>query len=119
LSPAAKRLVSTKLGIRLGTDEMLRASYTPSPARKRNSTPTPRNMRSTPTPKGKRLNVFNMKSTESNISKAGDITDNLLDLNQPSAHRRPSEDTVDINTDNLLNISQPKRPRAQDFFQAS
>ena len=34
LSPAAQRLASGKLGIRLGTDPMLKASYTPSPARK-------------------------------------------------------------------------------------
>uniref|UniRef100_A0A915I9E8 Uncharacterized protein n=1 Tax=Romanomermis culicivorax TaxID=13658 RepID=A0A915I9E8_ROMCU len=33
MSPAAKRLASTKLGIRLGTDKSLKASYTPSPAR--------------------------------------------------------------------------------------
>ena len=33
MSPAAQRLASTKLGIRLGTDKALRASYTPSPAR--------------------------------------------------------------------------------------
>ena len=34
LSPAAQRLAGGKLGIRLGMDPMLKASYTPSPARK-------------------------------------------------------------------------------------
>ena len=33
MSPAAQRLASNKLGIRLGTDKSLRAAYTPSPAR--------------------------------------------------------------------------------------
>merc|ERR1719282_2314780 len=43
MSPAAQRLASGKLGIRVGTDSMLKASYTPSPARKTpGSTPTPR-----------------------------------------------------------------------------
>lgn len=33
MSPAARRLASNKLGIRLGTDKALKASYTPSPRR--------------------------------------------------------------------------------------
>ena len=42
MSPAAQRLASGKLGIRLGTDSMLKASYTPSPSRAVGATPTPR-----------------------------------------------------------------------------
>ncbi len=41
MSPAAQRLATNKLGIRLGTDKALRASYTPSPARQRSATSTP------------------------------------------------------------------------------
>jgi protein DGCR14 len=45
MSPAAQRLASGKLGIRLGTDKALRSSYTPSPARmgslRKDRTPTP------------------------------------------------------------------------------
>ncbi|TRY73611.1 hypothetical protein TCAL_01868 [Tigriopus californicus] len=37
MSPAAQRLASGKLGIRLGSDKFLRASYTPSPARSNGS----------------------------------------------------------------------------------
>ena len=49
MSPAAQRLASGKLGIRLGTDSMLKASYTPSPSRGAGATPTPRSTpRSTP-----------------------------------------------------------------------
>ena len=39
MSPAAQRLASNKLGIRLGTDKALRASYTPSPSHLKQRTP--------------------------------------------------------------------------------
>lgn len=136
LSPAAKRLVSGKLGIRLGTDQMLRASYTPSPGRSLSNTPTPYKFKSsTPTPK-KTPGSLRKKtpSTKNSIvttgsgrgstpvagaSKTdndGDITDNLLDL--PRRKPAPTAAKIDLNTDNLLNISagSSKRARAQDFF---
>ena len=98
-------------GIRLGTDEMLRASYTPSPARRSSATPTPRRAKGTPssTPKSKVTPAAGRKA-------GGDITDDLLAL----APRKPvPEEPLSVNTDNLLNIggsTANKRQRAQDFF---
>eukprot|EP00088_Acartia_fossae_P020282 TRINITY_DN2190_c0_g1_i2.p1 TRINITY_DN2190_c0_g1~~TRINITY_DN2190_c0_g1_i2.p1 ORF type:complete len:582 (+),score=214.57 TRINITY_DN2190_c0_g1_i2:97-1842(+) len=146
LSPAAKRLVSSKLGIRLGTDEMLRASYTPTPGRSARGTPTPTSskFKSTPTPNttkklvktpanpSKTPSSSGTKSTPSaagskksvSIPSSGDITDNLLYIPRRG---KPAEEKIDVNTDNLLNISGgsgssggggggSKRQRAQDFF---
>jgi len=106
LSPAAKRLVSTKLGIRLGTDDMLRASYTPSP-RRSSATPTPRGSSVTPNQKRKTTSSSKSKSSTPRGDKA--------------ARPRKSgaaEEQLNINTDNLLNIGggATKRQRAQDFF---
>ena len=110
MSPAAQRLASGKLGIRLGTDPMLRASYTPSPARKGpGATPTPR---STPsrTPKSKVTPKLGVRTKTPGTGKSSDITDNLLDINLSKVN-----DKVKVNTDNLLKISS-SRPRASDFF---
>ena len=120
MSPAAKRLASGKLGIRMGTDPMLKASYTPSPARKPpGATPTPRatpsrtpssttpssssKSRATPNPIGVRTKTPGTGKTTS------DITDNLLDINLSKVN-----DKVKVNTDNLLNLN--SRSRASDFF---
>merc|ERR1719481_1411892 len=80
MSPAAQRLASGKLGIRLGTDSMLQASYTPS-VRHGSSTPggstpgtTPRSVRSgksTPTPSpgaGKKNATPSVKQTSQDIT---------------------------------------------------
>ena len=83
MSPAAQRLASGKLGIRLGTgDSMLAASYTPSPRRGAGATPTPR---STPgrTPGGRSKvtpNIGVRTKTPSTGQTSSDITDNLLDI---------------------------------------
>jgi len=131
LSPAAKRLVSGKLGIRLGTDDMLRASYTPTPGRSRSSnTPTPSKFNKlTPTPKKTPSRkgvktpaaaVGTPKSAKSVADPVGDITDNLLNLPAATPKRRSlGNDKLDVSTDNLLNISGgAKRSRAQDFFKS-
>jgi len=113
MSPAAQRLASGKLGIRLGTDSMLKASYTPSPSRGPGSTPTPR---STPgrTPGGSRNKVTPSLGVRTKTPGTGkssaDITDNLLDIKISQ-----TSDKNKVNTDNLLNIS-TNRPRASDFF---
>ena len=114
LSPAAKRLASGKLGIRLGTDPMLRASYTPSPARsKAGQTPTPR---ATPsrTPTGSKSKVtpkLGVRTKTPGTGKSADITDNLLDINLSKVN-----DRTKVNTDDLLKISKGSRSRASDFF---
>jgi len=105
MSPAAQRLASSKLGIRLGTDDMLRSSYTPSP-RRGSSTPTPRATptRSTPTHKIKKTPKVGITSTP---SAAGKEEEDVKDVPEPAV----------ISTDNLLNLGQAKpRQRAKDFF---
>merc|ERR1711872_261901 len=114
MSPAAQRLASGKLGIRVGTDSMLKASYTPSPARKTpGSTPTPRSTPSrTPSSKNKVTPKLGVRTKTPGTGKtSSDITDNLLDINLSK-----SNDKVKVNTDNLLQISSSSRPRASDFF---
>merc|ERR1719481_1176264 len=114
MSPAAQRLASGKLGIRVGTDSMLKASYTPSPARKTpGSTPTPRSTPSrTPSSKSKVTPKLGVRTKTPGTGKtSSDITDNLLDINLSK-----SNDKVKVNTDNLLQISSSSRPRASDFF---
>ena len=123
-------------GIRLGTDEMLRASYTPSPAARRSTagTPTPRSIKSTPTPKSSRRRGHKATPKSAKVtpaSKVGgeDITDNLLNLSSskvtgapprrsdPGRVERPAPEAMpSLNTDNLLQIGEKTRPRAQDFF---
>ena len=113
MSPAAQRLASGKLGIRLGTDPMLRRSYTPSPARKGpGATPTPRSTPSrTPSNKSKVTPKLGVRTKTPGTGKSSsDITDNLLDINLSKVN-----DKVKVNTDNLLKISS-SRPRASDFF---
>jgi len=115
MSPAARRLASGKLGIRVGTDQMLRSTYTPSPARKAKGTPTPRLMNKN-TPSNTPVRKFGSKVTP-NIgvrtkTPGTDITDNLLDIR--SSQQGDKMDIVKVNTDNLLNIS--SRVRAAEFF---
>ena len=117
LSPAAKRLASGKLGIRLGTDPMLRASYTPSPSslRRPGQTPTPsRTPSATPGSKSKvtpKLGVRPRTKTPGTGKSSSDITDNLLDINLSKDNDRSK-----VNTDDLLKISKGGRSRASDFF---
>jgi len=118
MSPAAQRLASGKLGIRVGTDQMLRASYTPSPARKVGGTPTPRLSSAKSTPSHTPTRKTGSSKVTPNIGvrtktpgTGADITDNLLDIRTA----KPIEkDKVKVNTDNLLNLS--NRTRAAEFF---
>jgi len=117
LSPAAKRLASGKLGIRLGTDPMLRASYTPSPStlRRAGQTPTPtRTATATPGSKSKVTPKLGVRTKTPGTGKSSsDITDNLLDINLSKVN-----DRTKVNTDDLLKISKGGRSRASasDFF---
>merc|ERR1712142_841471 len=106
MSPAAQRLASGKLGIRVGTDQMLRSSYTPSPARKVKGTPTPRMMSKT-TPSHTPVRKPGSKVTpnigvRTKTPGPTDITDNLLDIGNKQGDKT---EKVKVNTDNLLNIS--------------
>ena len=74
MSPAAQRLATKRLGIRLGTDKALAASYSPSPRR------TPRTPISGVTPSGSGASTPTPR-TPSTPS----ITDNLLDLRKAFA----------------------------------
>merc|ERR1719474_1180001 len=118
MSPAAQRLASGKLGIRVGTDQMLRASYTPSPARKMTGTPTPRHgsKSSTPTrtPFSKSGKVTPNIGVRTKTPGGHDLTDNLLDIRKRKTHQTEMTESINVNTDNLLNLS--KRARAAEFF---
>ncbi|CAG0884552.1 unnamed protein product [Darwinula stevensoni] len=90
MSPAAQHLATARLGIRLGTDKALRASYTPSPQRRLSGTPTPSPQRLTR--KGQDHTPTIERSLTSTLGQAEsrELTDNLLHL--------------------------PKRAKASDFF---
>jgi protein DGCR14 len=105
LSPAAQRLATSKLGIRIGTDKALKAAYTPSPIHRKSS-------RSTPTPSSRSKDLINasVRSTgtprtpkvlEGNNSAAESLTDNLLNL--PSSRTPSSSGTKG-------------RPKASDYM---
>ena len=89
MSPAARRLASTQLRRRIGSDLALLASYSPNPHHSIRSGQAPSHLTpssaKTPTP-GKNSGVRRNRITTPNLN----ITDNLLNL--------------------------PKRPRAADFF---
>uniref|UniRef100_A0A183EQD6 R3H domain-containing protein n=1 Tax=Gongylonema pulchrum TaxID=637853 RepID=A0A183EQD6_9BILA len=100
MSPAARRLATHGLGIRLSSDKELKASYTPSPSR------TPRSMRFTHTPGSSRIVV----KTPKRSAVEGAVT--------PAAAETSSSTSI---TDNLLSFGQAKiaqktRPSASDFF---
>lgn len=95
LSPAAQKLLGSRIGVRTGTDKALRASYTPSPSHRQSSNKTPK---LTPklTPKNK---------TPLFSSPSPSLT--------PGSKRDASE--VPSLTDNLLKLPK-KRAKATDFF---
>lgn len=70
MSPAAQRLVSSKLGVRIHSDKALRASYTPSPK-------TPVQLCKTPSPKIGHKTPMKNKTPKSEIET---LTDNLLQI---------------------------------------
>ncbi|CAH1801767.1 unnamed protein product [Owenia fusiformis] len=96
MSPAAQRLATSRLGVRMNTDKSLRASYTPSPNRltpSREKTP-----RGTPS----------LTPTRSPSSKASPRT-------KAPIKRTVTPITGSV-TDNLLQLPKTKRIKASDFF---
>ena len=95
MSPAAQRLATTKLGIRLGTDKALRASYTPSP--RRTPSRTPMSSRDKKTPSSSRTAIAGAVKTKTpstprtpQVSDMMSLTDNLLNLPKSSSTSSPS-----------------------------
>uniref|UniRef100_A0A914V1Z3 Uncharacterized protein n=1 Tax=Plectus sambesii TaxID=2011161 RepID=A0A914V1Z3_9BILA len=84
MSPAARRLATSKLGIRIGTDKALKASYTPSP---KVGTKTPIR-----TPKLARTGTGRKTATAVDTPVISSITDNLLDLSGSSKPRPTASD---------------------------
>merc|ERR1712051_156770 len=101
MSPAAQRLASGKLGIRLGTDQMLQSSYTPVRSKSTRSTPTPTRISTTPRSSAEKRTPV--------VGGSRGITDNLLNIGKTKKQHNV------LSTDNLLNIG--SRSRAGDFFQ--
>ncbi|XP_060551335.1 splicing factor ESS-2 homolog [Ruditapes philippinarum] len=113
LSPAAQRLLGSRIGVRTGTDKALRESYSPSPSHRHSGYKTPK---LTPklTPKSKTPSM----STPSGSSTPGSAT--------PGSER--GESATPFLTDNLLQLPKKrlsneeplndgkKRLRATDFF---
>jgi protein DGCR14 len=99
MSPAAQRLATSKLGIRLGTDKALKASYTPSPMRSSLKEATPK------------------MSARSNISTSVRLTPKGSATPSTPTFSTRNVDTTTL-TDNLLNLpsSSKQRPRASDFL---
>lgn len=113
MSPAARRLLTNKLGVRHGTDKALRASYTPSPSIRHGSvTPgaiTPNIVSFTPTggsitPKTQTQKRVTGPGVEGELSFG--LTDNLLDLPKRSKNISPPESSKEQNS----------RKCAADFF---
>ena len=106
-SPAAQRLATSKLGIRIDTHKALKAAYTPSPIHRKSCIATP-----TPSSRSKDLINASVRSVgtprapkvlEGNISAADvSLTDNLLNL-PPSSARTPTS-------------ASKGRPRASDYM---
>ena len=83
MSPAAQRLATAKLGIRIGTDKALKAAYTPTPKRSERSSGM-----STPKVSSKLSNP-DASATPSSASSSllsTSLTDNLLNI--PSSSKR-------------------------------
>lgn len=76
MSPAARRLATSRLGIRLSTDPALQASYTPR-RRAGDDTPTPIQSRTPSTPS---YGTPHSSPLVRSRSSGANLTDNLLQL---------------------------------------
>lgn len=114
MSPAARRLLTNKLGVRHGTDKALQASYTPSPSVRHGSvTPgaiTPNIVSHSPTGGSITPKIQTQKRVTGSGIVEGELsfglTDNLLDLPKRPKNISPQE------SDNAQN----SRKCAADFF---
>lgn len=93
MSPAARSLASSKLGIRVGTDKALKASYTPSPL-------TKSGQKFPATPKSFGFEAQDRQSTPG--SGPSSITDNLLRLGSEKKTKTSGNES--------------NRAKASDFF---
>ncbi|XP_045169617.2 splicing factor ESS-2 homolog [Mercenaria mercenaria] len=111
LSPAAQRLLGSRIGVRTGTDKALRESYSPSPTHRLPGykTPklTPRLTAKSKTPSSATPSGNSTPGSEHGGNVTPFLTDNLLQL--------PKKRVV---SDEPIPDSQQgkKRPRATDFF---
>ncbi|KAA0202820.1 hypothetical protein HAZT_HAZT002856 [Hyalella azteca] len=116
MSPAARRLLSSSLGVRQNTDHTLRASYTPSPLKSSASLRTPSLRRSD---RSKATYAFNTPSPSVPIIKNARSTPSLLPSKTKSGVT-PKADRggADSLTDGLLQLPKTagNRPTAADFF---
>ncbi|TKR77460.1 hypothetical protein L596_018431 [Steinernema carpocapsae] len=101
MSPAARLLATNKLGVRVGTDKALKASYTPSPA---TSKRTPGSFRQSDITTGIRLKE-SVPSSPRTPRTDTDITANLLKLNVPNIKPKTEEKKREA-----------VRAKASDFF---
>ena len=104
MSPAAQRLASKRLGIRVSSDKALAASYTPSPSPSHRlpGTKTPVRL----TPSSKRSSRSSLPGTPGTPAT-------------PSSERgmgTPHSSENSSLTDHLLNLPKRKRKAAADFF---
>ena len=76
MSPAARRLATSRLGIRLSSDNALQASYTPDRA----PFSTPRQGGSTPRTPSTSSSSSSKRSRATPSGAAANLTDNLLQL---------------------------------------
>lgn len=110
LSPAAQRLLGTRIGVRTGTDKALRESYSPSPSHRSSGYKTPvLTPKLTPKSKTPSSSTPSGNSTPGSEHSGNDtpfLTDNLLQL--------PKKRTV--NEDTPPSSLPGKRLKATDFF---
>ena len=99
LSPAAQRLIGSRIGVRTGTDKALRDSYTPSPSHRLPGDKTPVLTPKIKTPKGTPQSRTPGTKTPASVTPGS---------------KRAGSHTPSL-TDNLLQIPK-KRQKAADFF---
>jgi len=109
MSPAAQKLASKRLGIRVSSDKALAASYSPisSPSHRLPGTKTPIRL----TPSSKRSGRSSLPGTPGNKTPSSERGGNT-----PSS---TTNSDIPCLTDHLLNLPKRKRKTAQDFFDPS
>ena len=109
MSPAAQKLASKRLGIRVSSDKALAASYSPisSQSHRLPGTKTPIRL----TPSSKRSGRNSLPGTPGNTTPSSERGGNT-----PSS---TTNSDIPSLTDHLLNLPKRKRKTAQDFFDPS
>ncbi|XP_005102187.1 splicing factor ESS-2 homolog [Aplysia californica] len=108
MSPAAQRLASKRLGIRVSTDKALQASYSPSPSPSHRVPGTKTPVRLTPSSKrSARSSLPGTPGLRTPSSERGNGT--------PTPTSETTQEAPSL-TDHLLNLPKRKRKSAADFF---